>query len=108
MRIEITDLTFTCIIGLLDFERVEEQRVVVDINIDYNYIKDNFINYVDITEIAKKTLTLNKFELLEDALNSIKENILKEFSNIERLYIKISKPDILDDCVVSLSNSWNF
>ena len=108
MRIEITDLTFTCIIGLLDFERVEEQRVVVDINIDYNYIKDNFINYVDITEIAKKTLTLNKFELLEDALNSIKENILKEFSNIERIYIKISKPDILDDCVVSLSNSWNF
>ena len=108
MRIEITDLTFTCIIGLLDFERVEEQRVVVDINIDYNYIKDNFINYVDITEIAKKTLKLNKFELLEDALNSIKENILKEFSNIERIYIKISKPDILDDCVVSLSNSWNF
>lgn len=108
MRIEIEGLTFTCIIGLLDFERVKEQRIIININIDYNYTKDNFINYVDITEIAKKTLIFNKFELLEDAINSTKEGILKKFNSIEKIYIKISKPDILDDCIVSLSDSWKF
>ncbi len=107
MRIEIEDLTFSCIIGLLDFERVKEQKVVIDINIDYTYTKDNFINYVNVVGITKNTLKINKFKLLEDALNSTKEAIVKEFHNIKKLSIKISKPDILDDCIVSLSDNWN-
>ena len=108
MRIEIEDLTFSCIIGLLDFERVKEQRVVVDISIDYNYTKNNFINYADVANITKRVITENRFELLEDALNSTKVTIEKEFGNIKKLYIKIAKPDILDDCVVSLSDNWEF
>ena len=108
MRIEIEDLTFSCIIGLLDFERVEEQKVIVNISIDYNYTKDNFINYAYVANITKDTMRTKKFELLEDALISVKEAIIKEFNNIEKLYIKISKPDILDNCIVSLSNNWEF
>ena len=109
MRIEIEDLTFKSIIGLLDFERVKEQSVVVDVSIDYNYTKDNFINYVNVADIVKKTIIKNRFELLEDALNSTKDAIVREFGNsMEKLYIKISKPDILDDCIVSLSDNWEF
>ncbi len=108
MKIEIEDFTFTCIIGVLDFERVDKQRVIVNITIEYNYIKDNFINYADVANIAKETIKTKKFELLEDALISVKEAIIKEFDNIEKLYIKISKPDILDNCIVSLSNNWKF
>ena len=108
MKIEIEDFTFTCIIGVLDFERVDKQRVIVNITIEYNYIKDNFINYADVANIAKETIKTKKFELLEDALIGVKEAIIKEFDNIEKLYIKISKPDILDNCIVSLSNNWKF
>ena len=108
MKIKIEDLSFECIIGLLNFERVKEQRVIVDIAIDYNYTKDNFINYADVANLVKNNLKKNRFELLEDALNSTKEAIKKNFNNIEKLYIKVAKPDIVDDCIVSLSESWEF
>ncbi len=108
MKIEIQDLTFSCIIGLLDFERVKKQKVIVNISIDYNYTKDNFINYTEVASSVKQHIINSKFELLEDALNSSKEIILQEFCNIKKLYIKISKPDILDDCIVSLSDNWEF
>ena len=107
MTIEIKDLTFKCIIGLLDFERTNEQRVIVNLKLNYVYKKDNYINYVTICEIIKKTLIDEKFELLEDALLCVKENIFKEYQEIEHLELKISKPDILKDCIVSLSDSWS-
>lgn len=106
MRIEIEELTFTCIIGLLDFERVQEQKVIVNVYIDYKYTENYFINYADVSNTIKQTLKVNKFELLEDALVNLKNQIVNEYKNIEELYIKISKPDILKDCVVSLSNKW--
>lgn len=106
MRIEIEDLTFNCIIGILDFERVNEQRVVVNATIDYNYSKDHFIDYVKIVNIIKENLQKSKFELIEDALLDTKNKIIQEFTNIESLYLKITKPDILKECKVSLSKSW--
>jgi len=108
LRIEIEDLTFNCIIGLLDFERVNEQRVVISTTIDYNYSKNNFIDYVQVSNIIKTNLKNSKFKLLEDALLDTKDKIINEFKNIDTLYIKITKPDILKDCKVSLSKSWEF
>ncbi len=108
MKIEIENLTFNCIIGLLDFERIKEQKVVVNISIEYHYTKDNFINYAEVANITKLNITQKQFKLLEDALISTKETIFKEFNNIKKLYIKIAKPEILDDCIVSLSDSWEF
>ena len=108
MIIEIENLTFKCIIGLLDFERIKKQRVIVDIKIEYNYQDGNYIDYAKVCKIVKKTLKKGKFELLEDALEESKNSIYSNFPNIESLYIKIAKPDILKDCTVSLSNSWHF
>ena len=106
MRIEIENLTFKCIIGILDFERVNEQRVVVNATIDYNYSEDNFIDYVKVADIIKENLKKSKFKLLEDALLDTKDKITNEFKNIDTLYLKITKPDILKDCTVSLSKNW--
>ena len=44
-----------------------------------------------------------KFELLEDAIIYIKKYLKKEYK-IKKLKLKISKPDIMDNCIVSLSN----
>lgn len=106
MKIEIENLTFKCIIGILDFERVNEQRVIINATIDYNYSQDNFIDYVKVADIIKKNLKKSKFKLLEDALLDTKDKIINEFKNIDALYLKITKPDILKDCTVSLSKSW--
>lgn len=103
MKIEIEDLSFNCIIGILDFERKKEQKVVVNLKAKYSYKNGEFINYVTLCDIIKSTTIKGKFELLEDALLANKEAILKEFPNITKLHLKISKPDILKDAKVSLS-----
>jgi dihydroneopterin aldolase len=103
MKIEISDLTFKCIIGILDFERIKKQRVVINISFEYDFSKDLFIDYSEISNLIKSTMKKEKFLLLEDAILHL-ENLLNTSYKISNLYIKISKPNILKDCVVSLSN----
>ena len=94
MTIHIEDLRFQCIIGILDFERTTLQDVTLNITIDYEY-KDEFINYADVVNLLKSTMIQKKF-------------LQKEFPKINTLYLKITKPSILPDCTVSVSNIYNF
>ncbi len=106
MIIEIKKLTFNTIIGVLDFERLTPQRVVIDIQIEYSYKQSRYINYALIVEDIEDYMQKEKFELLEDALLGLKELLFKKYSLIEKLFIKIAKPDILDNAIVSLADSW--
>ncbi len=106
MIIEIEDLTFNTIIGLLDFERVTPQKVIINIRIEYKYQNNIFINYADIVKLVEEKVKNEKFKLLEDALISIKNFLFNKYENIDKLYIKISKPTILNNAIVSLSNYW--
>ena len=103
MKIEISHLTFKCIIGILDFERIKKQKVIINISFEYNFSKDLFINYAEISQLVKTTMKEQKFLLLEDAILYL-ENLLNSNYQITNLYIKISKPNILKNCIVSLSN----
>lgn len=107
MTIHIEDLTFPTIIGMLDFEREKEQNVILNLEIDYNYTQDNFINYADVTEIIGQHIKYKKYHLLEDALYGMEELLRVKYS-ISKLYIKIIKPDILSNCSVGLSKTWNY
>ena len=103
MKIEISDLTFKCIIGILDFERIKKQRVIINISFEYDFSKDLFIDYSEISNLIKSVMKKEKFLLLEDAILHL-ENVLNNSYQISNLYIKISKPNILKNCIVSLSN----
>ena len=103
MTIHIEDLKFQCIIGILDFERVTPQDVVINFTCQYNYEKE-FINYANIVDLIKKTMILNKFELIEEALLSLKLEITTQFPLIYSYTLKVSKPSILADCRVSVSD----
>ena len=103
MKIEISDLTFKCIIGILDFERIKKQRVIINISFEYGFSKDLFIDYSEISNLIKSVMKKEKFLLLEDAILHLK-NLLNNSYQISNLYIKISKPNILKNCIVSLSN----
>ena len=103
MKIEISDLTFKCIIGILDFERIKKQKVIIDLSFEYDFSKDLFIDYSEISNLIKSVMKKEKFLLLEDAILHLK-NLLNNSYQISNLYIKISKPNILKNCIVSLSN----
>ena len=102
MKIYIEDLSFKCIIGILDFERVKKQKVIVNLSFDYEFKDNLFINYAEVSDLIKTTMKKRKFLLLEDAIISLKEIIDTKYS-ISNLELKITKPDILKDCKVSLS-----
>jgi len=104
MKIYIEDLKFDCIIGILDFERKKEQEVIINLSFKYNYKNlDNFIDYSEISKKIERIMKKKKFELLEDAIIYIEKYLYKSY-NIKKLKIKISKPNILTNCIVSLKN----
>jgi len=105
MNVYIEQLTFKTIIGILPFERVEKQKVILDIFFNYTFSKktQDFIDYSEVSALIKKTMKKKKFNLIEDAILCLEKKIYKKF-NLRNLKIKISKPNILKDCLVSVSN----
>jgi dihydroneopterin aldolase len=108
MTIHIDALHFDVIIGLLDFERDKPQRVIIDLEASYIYSNENFINYADITSMIQKELKDKRYKLLEEALLGLKNILSASYPQIKTLKLKIAKPDILDECSVALSSSWDF
>ena len=108
MTIHIEALTFDVIIGLLDFERERPQRVIIDLEATYEYYDNEFINYADMVTLIQNELKEKRYEILEDALIGLKELLYTNYPQLQKLFLKISKPDILPQCTVSLSKTWNF
>ncbi len=103
MTIHIEDLKFRCIVGILDFERKMPQDVIINLTIEYDYKKNEFINYALVAQKVKEVMIERQFYLLEDALQEIIAMLLKEYKSIKNISLKITKPYILDDCSVSVS-----
>ena len=103
MTVYIEELTFKCIIGILDFERIKKQKIIIDMSFEYDYSNGIFIDYSEVSNLVKSTMKKEKFELIEEAIIFI-EALLYKMYKINNLKIKISKPTILKDCIVSLSN----
>ncbi len=107
MKIHIEDLHFKCIIGLLEHERHNPQEVHVELKLEYEYT-DEFINYADLAILIETRLQEGKFELIETALEELFNHIKQQYPLTQQLYIKITKPDILPNCRVSVSNVKNY
>jgi len=103
MKIEINDLSFKCIIGILDFERVKKQKVIVNLSFEYEFKEDFFIDYSEISSFVEKKMKKRKFLLIEDAIIFLEAKLYKLYK-INNLIINISKPNILKNCIVSVSN----
>jgi dihydroneopterin aldolase len=108
MKILIEALECEVIIGLLDFEREHTQRVIVDLELSYNYSSETFIDYADLVLLIEKELKEKRYELLEEALLGVKTVICRAYPHILALTLKVAKPDIIPHCSVALSDSWTF
>lgn len=107
MTIHIEELTFECIIGILDFERINAQKVIVDLQIDYNYAEDYFINYAEVINLIESNMIEKQYKLLETALNALETELLSNYPKIDKLTLKISKPNIINNANVALSKSFS-
>ncbi len=103
LKINIEDLIFDCIIGILPFERESEQKVIINLSFEYLYKNDgsSFIDYSEVVTLMENIMIKEQFMTLEDAIIFIQTQLNSKY-NIENLKVKISKPDILSNCVVSV------
>jgi dihydroneopterin aldolase len=106
MTIHIKALEIDAIIGLLDFERITAQKIIIDLEASYVYKQGFFINYADLALLIETQIIQEQYELLEDALLDLKQTITKTYPTIQNLKLKIIKPNILDNCEVGLSEEW--
>ena len=106
MRIHIEELSINTIIGILDFERTLKQTVIVEIRIDYDYSDKSFIDYSIVINRVETMLNSKEYGLLEDAIEDIGSSLISDYPQINRLYLKISKPDIIKNASVALSKEW--
>ena len=106
LEVNISSLTFKTIIGILPFERVKKQKVIIHISFKYKFNKksNKFIDYSEIAILVEKIMNKNRYKLIEDAILDISKIVLKRYQNMFDFYIKIEKPDIMNNCRVSVSN----
>ncbi len=101
-RIDLQNLEFYAIIGILPKEREMEQKLIVDLWLTYLYEK-GFIDYAKIAQMIKEHIKSSRFELLEEALTSTAHLLKKRFPQIQTLFIRLTKPQILPDATPSVS-----
>jgi len=103
LKVNIDDLTFDCIIGILPHEREKTQKVIINISFEYFYDtnKEYFIDYSEVASLVETSMIEQRFKLIEDAILFIRKKI-KENWKLEKLKVKISKPDIMPNCKVSV------
>jgi dihydroneopterin aldolase len=108
LKILIEDLVFETIIGLYEYERRSPQKISVNLEIEYNYKNGNYIDYVEVINLIKTSTQNGKYSLLEEAIDAIFEVLNFTFPSIESIVCKISKPNVSDECIVSVQNSKRF
>lgn len=101
MTILIENLKIEAIIGVLPFEREKPQKIIIDAELNYSY-DGEYLDYVEIVEFITQTLQKEKYEILEVALQDLKQKLKIKFSTLTHLTLSIKKPDILSDCVVGV------
>jgi len=104
MTIYIENLTFDAIIGILPEERKVPQKVIVNVELDYEYKNGIFINYATLVNLIENSIKNNKFKLIEEALLSLHVEIKTKFLQISSIKLKIFKPTILAHADVSVES----
>ena len=100
--ISIVDLEITCIIGILPNERVKEQTLLLNINLDVDIGDSTFaddinetIDYTIIAEMATKLAISKKYKLIESFCFDLTNLFLDTFKIIQKSNITVKKPNAL-------------
>ena len=103
----IENLEVKAIIGILEEERVNPQKIIISSKITY-LKKDSFLDYAKICKIIEELLIKQKFFLLEDAIEEIIKELKDYYPEILNIYLQIKKPQILKNALVGVEILRNF
>ncbi len=104
----IEDLRLEAIIGILDFERKTPQPITVECEIVYVREGEEFVDYAKVSDLIVKMLTEGQYFLLEDALDDLTRAIKSMYESIHSITVKLTKPEILENCIVSVKKATKY
>ena len=107
-KIDIEEIVFEAIIGILEKERQKPQPIVVDASFWYEYDTNSFLDYAKITDTIITHIQKKQFFLLEDALHSTMTLLKQEFPAIQKVRLRITKPKILPNALPSVELTLKF
>ena len=100
--ISIIDLEISCIIGILPNERVKEQNLLLNINLDVDIGDSTFaddinetIDYTKIAEMATQLAISKKYKLIESFCFDLTNLFLDTFKIIQQSKITVKKPNAI-------------
>ena len=97
--IAIEELRISCIIGIFPQERVQEQELILDLELDCSFsalveqerIEDT-VDYAEVAEWLEAWIQERKFMLLETLAEQAAQEIFSRYPQIQELRFKIRKP----------------
>ena len=100
--ISLVDLEITCIIGILPYERVKEQNILLDIDLDVDFGDSTYtddinetIDYTIIAEMATQLAITKKYKLIESLCSDLNNLFLDTYKIIQQSIITVKKPNAL-------------
>jgi len=107
-RIDIKNIEFYAIIGLLPHERTIAQKVIAHATLWYDYHDRHIIDYAKAAKMIEKNIQQKQFELLEEALADTLQLLHTTFPTIKRASLSITKPQILSNATPSVTLTLKF
>ena len=101
-KIHIEGLEVFALIGVYDWERKHQQRLIVDVELSADLSLaaqtddvDNTLNYAEIAQGIREFAAKSQYKLIEALASHMVDWLLKSFPKLKRVRLKLSKPDIL-------------
>ena len=106
-KILIENLICSASIGVYENEKLNKQKIIINLEILLtNKMKTHTDNLNDVADYSKfrriilDVINSKHFNLIETLADKL-INEIKNFDKVENVKIKITKPDIFNDCSVS-------
>ncbi len=98
----IDGLTFKCVIGVTEPERLVKQDIVVNLQLEMDFSKvgvsDSIHDSVDYRMISKRVISAGEassFQLIESLAAHLSNVILNGFPTVQALRVEVEKPGAL-------------
>ena len=97
--IGVESLRISCIVGILPHERVEEQELIIDLEIETDFSTlveeqniDNTVDYAELAVWLESWIQEKKFLLLETLAEQASQEMFSRYPVVQTLRLKIRKP----------------
>lgn len=97
--IELEQIRIRCIVGIHDFERVQEQTIGIDVGMELDFADaaatehiDSTVDYSGVARQLTDLVTERKYQLIETMAEEAASLVLARWTRVLRVAITIHKP----------------